>query len=138
MANNNQLILLDLQNSVKNAEDVKRLLPKWNKEESNFPVDDIKQYIKMQFWEYSDFDFEMEELVKEYLPDFMLDIFFEMKEFRKNKRNELSSSVEFLSNLMGYPMKTQDDKAFCLYNYMFQRYFENSQLNKGDKNEQQN
>ena len=57
MANNNQLILLDLQNSVKNAEDVKRLLPKWNKEESSFPVDDIKQYIKMQFWEYSDFGF---------------------------------------------------------------------------------
>lgn len=134
MSNNNQMILLDLgQATDNNAEVVKRLLPKWKKEESDFPVDDIMKYIKMQFWKYEEFDFEMEILIKEYLPDFMLDIFFEMKEFRKNKRNELSSSVEFVSKLNGYPMETQDDKAYCLYNYMFLRYFENSQLNKGDK-----
>ena len=130
MTNNNQMILVDLGQANNNAEAVKRLLPKWKKDESDFPVDDIKKYIKMQFWEYKDFDFEMELLIKEYLPDFMLDIFFEMKEFRKNKRNELSSSVEFMAKLNGFPMETQDDKAFCLYNYMFLRYFENSQLNK--------
>ena len=133
MSNNNQMILLDLSQANNNAEAVKCLLPKWKKDESDFPVDDITQYIKMQFWEYKDFDFEMELLIKEYLPDFMLDIFFEMKEFRSNKRNEISSSVEFMAKLKGYPMETQDDKAFCLYNYMFLRYFENSQLNKGDK-----
>lgn len=130
MSNNNQMILLDLGQANDNAKAVKRLLPKWKKDESDFPIDDIKKYIKMQFWEYKDFDFEMELLIKEYLPDFMLDIFFEMKEFRKNKRNELSSSVEFMAKLNGFPMETQDDKAFCLYNYMFLRYFENSQLNK--------
>lgn len=130
MSNNNQMILLDLGQANNNAEAVKHLLPKWKKDESDFPVDDITQYIKMQFWEYKDFDFEMELLIKEYLPDFMLDVFFEMKEFRSNKRNELSSSVEFMAKLKGYPMQTQDDKAFCLYNYMFLRYFENSQLNK--------
>ena len=130
MSNNNQMILIDLGQANNNAEAVKRLLPKWKKDEFDFPVDDITQYIKMQFWEYKDFDFEMELLIKEYLPDFMLDIFFEMKEFRSNKRNELSSSVEFMAKLKGYPMETQDDKAFCLYNYMFLRYFENSQINK--------
>ena len=131
MSNNNQLILLDLQKANDNAEAVKRLLPKWNKTEEPFPEETIMQYIKMQFWEYKDFDFEMEELIKEYLPGYMVDIFFEMKEFRRNKRNEISSSVEFMAQLKGYPMQTQDDKAFCLYNYMYLRYFNNSQLKQG-------
>lgn len=130
----NQNILNELMHANNNATAVKEYLPQWDKSEQ-FPVDTLKQYIKMQFWEYKDFDFEMEEIVKEYLPDFMTDVFFEMKEFRRNKRNELSSSVEFMSKLNGYPMETQDDKAFCLYNYMFLRYFENSQLNKGDKDD---
>lgn len=129
MQQTNQNILNELMHANNNATAVKEYLPQWDKSES-FPVDTLKQYIKMQFWEYKDFDFEMEEIIREYLPDFMTDVFFEMKEFRKNKRNELSSSVEFMSKLNGYPMETQDDKAFCLYNYMFLRYFENSQLNK--------
>lgn len=129
MQSTNQNILNELMHANNNATAVKEYLPQWDKSES-FPVDTLKQYIKMQFWEYKDFDFEMEEIVREYLPDFMTDVFFEMKEFRKNKRNELSSSVEFMSKLNGYPMETQDDKAFCLYNYMFLRYFENSQLKK--------
>ena len=133
----NQNILNELMHANDNATAVKEYLPQWDKSEP-FPVDTLKQYIKMQFWEYKDFDFEMEEIVREYLPDFMTDIFFEMKEFRRNKRNELSSSVEFMSKLNGYPMETQDDKAFCLYNYMFLRYFENSQLNKGDKDASNN
>ena len=123
----NQNILNELMHANDNATAVKEYLPQWDKSEP-FPVDTLKQYIKMQFWEYKDFDFEMELLIKEYLPSFMLDIFFEMKEFRSNKRNELSSSVEFMAKLNGFPMETQDDKAFCLYNYMFLRYFENSQL----------
>lgn len=129
MSQNNQLILIDLSTSTTdNAEKIKKLLPKWDTSEQ-FPEDTLMQYVKMQFWKYTDFDFEMELLIKEYLPKFMLDVFFEMKEFRSNKRNELSSSVEAMSKIMGYPMETQDDKAFCLYNYKFQQYFNNSQLN---------
>lgn len=131
--NNNQLILLDLSNSSEdNAEVVRRLLPKWKESESAFPDETLMQYIKMQFWDYKDFDFDMEMIVTDYLPDFMRDVFFEMKEFRSNPRNEVSSSVEMFARLMGYPMETQNDKAFCLYNYMFRRYFDNSQLNKNE------
>lgn len=126
----NQEIITLLKTAATNANAVKDLLPKWDKSES-FPKDDLETCIKMQQWEYKDFDYEMELIVKEYLPDFMLDVFFDMKEFRSNSRNELTSSCITMSKMYGYPMETQDDKAYCQYKYSFMKYYENSRLNKG-------
>lgn len=129
----NQEIITLLKTAATNAYAVKDLLPKWDKSES-FPKDDLETCIKMQQWEYKDFDYEMEMIVKEYLPDFMLDVFFDMKEFRSNSRNELTSSCITMSKMYGYPMETQDDKAYCQYKYSFMKYYENSRLNKGEQN----
>ena len=130
----NQEILTLLKTAATNAYAVKDLLPKWDKSES-FPsdFDTLKTCIKMNTWFYNDFDYEMELLVKKYLPDYMLDVFFDMKEFKSNNRNELTSSCRLISKTRGYPMETQDDKAFCQYDYSLRKYFEHSIINQGNK-----
>lgn len=105
-----------------NAKAVKELLPQWNKEEP-FPVVDALAYIRMQEWTYDTFGYAMEKVITNNLPEWFLRVFFDMKEFRSNKRNELASTCVLVSKMKGYPMKTQDDKAFCLYNYALQKYY---------------
>lgn len=120
MSNND--IIKELQYADNNAEAVKKYLPSWNKAEA-FPKDCLETCIKMHTWTYEDFSFKMERLITEYLPAFMLRVFFDMKEFRSNSRNELTSTCTALSKVQGYPMKTQDDKAFCQFKYSFSKYF---------------
>lgn len=130
----NAEILMNLQSAENNAEAVSKYLSQWNKDEQ-FPlntVDEARRYIKMHVWKYEDFDFEMERITKDNLPNFMLDVFFELKEFRSHPKNEVSSSVEVLSRMLGYPLETQNDKAFALYAYVFNKYFNNSRLNPNE------
>jgi len=115
-------IIKELRESADNASAVKALLPQWNKDQS-FPMECIKECIKMQKWFKNDFDYKMEKLIREYLPEFMIQVFFDMKEFRSNSRNELTSTCEAISKIKGYPMETQDDKAFCQYEYSFEKYY---------------
>lgn len=128
----NQKILQALQNSEysENAKTFTSQIGKWDKSET-FPYKDLKQYLKLHQWEYNDFNFENELLIQEFLPAFVLDIFFAMKEFRDNSRMELTSVQETYARIYGYPHKTQDEKAFCLYEYLFNRYYENSEI-KGE------
>lgn len=130
----NQEIITLLKTAACNEHAIKEILPKWDESES-FPsdFDTFKVCIKMNKWFYNDFDYEMELLVKRYLPDYMLDVFFDMKEFKSNSRNELTSSCRLISKTRGYPMETQDDKAFCQYDYSLRKYFEHSILNQGNK-----
>lgn len=127
----NQEILTLLQTAACNEYAMKEILPKWDESEP-FPsdFDILKMCIKMNKWHYEDFNYEMELLIKKYLPDYMLDVFFDMKEFKSNSRNELTSSCRLMSKLRGYPMETQDDKAFCQYDYSLRKYFEHSIINK--------
>jgi hypothetical protein len=127
----NQEILTLLKTAATNTYAVKEFLPLWDKSES-FPkdFDTLKLCIKMNTWLPEDFDFDMETLVKEYLPDFMLDVFFDMKEFMSNPRNELTTTCRAQSKLYGYPMDTQADKAFCQYDYSLRKYYEHSIINK--------
>lgn len=129
MLESNQKILEDLKLNGGNASAVRVDLNLWDHVDE-FPKDDLMTAIKMHKWKYEDFDFEMERLFRNVLPDFMLDIFFDVKEFRSNSRNELTSSAETYSKIMGYPIETQDDKAYCQYQYSFSKYYENSMLNK--------
>lgn len=121
----NQEILEKLESTSddENARVVKELIGSWDKSES-FPIDQAKRYVKMQQWSYDKFSFAMELEIKKTFPQWFLKVFFDMKEFRSNPRNELTSSCETLSKINGYPMKTQDDKAFCQYDYSLRKYFE--------------
>ena len=127
----NEQILEQLSVADDNAAAVKDLLPQWgNADDFPLTVETFKQYIKMHKWDYQDFNFEMELVIKKYLPDYMLDVFFDMKEFRSNPRNELTSTGRTFAKICGFPMETQDDKAFCQYEYSFRKYYDNSRLNK--------
>jgi hypothetical protein len=124
MTRNEEILdTLESTNNDFNAEEVKSLIGLWDKSEP-FPIDQAKRYIKMQEWSYKQFGFTMELELKKTLPHWFLKVFFDMKEFRSNPRNELTSSCEALSKINGYPMKTQDDKAFCQYDYSLRKYFE--------------
>ena len=83
----NQQIIEQLKNATDNASAVKALLPQWDKSEV-FPEEELETCIKLHKWFYNDFDYEMELILKNYLPQWMMDVFFDMKEFRSNSRNE--------------------------------------------------
>jgi len=125
MSNRNTEILEILEgcNGDENAAQVKEIIGLWDKTEA-FPVDQAKRYIKMQEWSYNKFGFSMEFEIAKTLPKWFLKVFFDMKEFKSNPRNELTSTCETLSKINGYPMKTQEDKAFCQYDYSLRKYFE--------------
>lgn len=124
MSNRNKEILEILEgcNGDENAGQVKEILQLWDKSEA-FPIDQAKRYIKMHEWSYDKFGFTMERAFDKVLPDWFLRVFFDVKEFRSNPRNELTSTCEAMSKIQGYPMKTQDDKAFCQYDYSLRKYF---------------
>jgi hypothetical protein len=124
MSKNTEILeILEGCNGDENAAQVKEIIGLWDKSE-NFPVDQAKRYIKMQEWSYNKFGFSMEFEIAKTLPKWFLKVFFDMKEFKSNPRNELTSSCEALSKINGYPMTTQEDKAFCQYDYSLRKYFE--------------
>ena len=82
----------------------------------------------MNEWTYEDFCYETELVIGKYLPKFCLDMFFEVKDFRRNSRNELTSSQEAFARLMGLPYNTQDEKALCVYKFAISRFYNNSEL----------
>lgn len=114
-----------------NAEVFKQVICDWDVSDP-FPADQLKRYIRFAEWTYKDFDYENELLVAKYLPDYCHDIFFKMKIFRENRRNELSSTQVVFSKMMGFKFETQDEKAACLYEYWLQAFYENSQIHKKD------
>lgn len=93
-----------------------------------FNLETFKSCIRMHEWYKDDFDFEMEQLVSKYLPDWIRDVYFQLKEFRANRRNELTSVQEGFARMMGFPYETQNEKAFVVFNYAIQRYYESSEI----------
>lgn len=126
MTNDN--ILLQLKENYGNAQSVKKYLSRWNKDESEFPMNDVFTYIQMNTWEYEDFSLRVENIIRQVLPDYMLDVFFRMKQFKSNSRNEMLPNEETYGKVMGYPFKTQDDKAFTIYRFAVSDYYERSIL----------
>lgn len=124
MSKNTEILeILEGCNGDENAAQVKEIIGLWDKSEA-FPVDQAKRYIKMHEWSYNKFGFSTEFEIAKTLPKWFLKVFFDMKEFKSNPRNELTSTCETLSKINGYPMKTQEDKAFCQYDYSLRKYFE--------------
>ena len=123
MSKNPEILeILEKCNGDENAAQVKEIIGSWDKSEA-FPVDQVKRYIKMHEWSYNKFSFSMESEIAKTLPKWFMNVFFDVKEFRSNPRNELTSTCETMSKIQGYPMKTQDDKAFCQYDYSLRKYF---------------
>ena len=126
-----------------NYETFCELISQWNKNESEFPNDlEVKKYIKLDKWSKEELEkIKTEMLIKQYLPDYFLDIYFEMKEFRYNPRRELTSSQRGYARLMGYNLdfienetkeERQNRKAAVVYDWSISKYLNDSKLNKGD------
>lgn len=125
---NNIEILKHLEDEYGSASAVKTYLSQWNKDESQFPIEEVFRYIQFNTWEVEEFSFRVENIIRKVLPDYMLDVFFKVKEFKSNSRNELLPCEEVYAKVMGFPAKTQDDKAFVTYRYHFHNYYERSKL----------
>lgn len=119
-----------------NAEMVRLCISDWDNGQFFFPHVELRRYIRFAEWTAKDFNFENEMLIQKYLPDFVHDIFFEMKEFRENSRRELLSTQEAFGRMMGLPYKTQDEKALVVYNYAYQKYYEDSKIHAQPEGEQ--
>lgn len=108
-------------------------LKQFDKTKSDFPNDKLIDYVRFDRWNYSDFNFENEMFIKDFFPQYVLDIFFAVKEFKKNSRTELLDDQETFAKLYNMPYKSQEEKANVVYHFVFNRYFENSNLNlKGE------
>lgn len=99
-----------------NAEQVALSLCEWDKSEA-FPIDELQRYVRFNEWTFEDFSFENENVIKDVLPAFVLDIFFMVKNFRSNRRNELTSDEKTYAQIKGLPYNTQDEKALCVYEF---------------------
>jgi hypothetical protein len=104
------------------------LLNQWDKNKSDFPIDRLTELVRFDKWKYSDFNFMNEQFITEFFPQFVLDIFFAVKEFKKNSRNELLHDQELFAQLYNMPVGSQEEKAKVVYEFSFQRYFENSNI----------
>ena len=133
MTNKELLEQLELRQEEVNGEDIeipklcsfngtqcKKYLAQWNNTESEFPMHEINKYIRMNEWQSGDFNTSMSIIFMTKLPKWFYAVYNGMENFLSNTRNELSSLVFSYAKLMGYPMNTQAEKAFCLYNYLIQ------------------
>lgn len=89
-----------------------------------FPMQDVKRYIRMNEWTAADFNPRSELIILRVLPRWMLLVYNMMKEFKASSRNELLSVQDTFARMMGYPTETASDKAFCVYDYAIQTYYE--------------
>lgn len=95
----------------------------WDVTES-FPVKDFKRYIRMNEWKTTDFNPRTELLIMKILPHWLHKVYLMMREFKASSRNELLSAQDAFARMMGYPTETPSDKAFCVYDYAIQMYYE--------------
>ena len=127
----NEEILDKLQQDIEyNADNQLSLLSQWNNNESEFPVDRLPELIRFDRYKYSDFNFDNEDIIRNKLPNYALDMYFAMKDFKKNSRNELLPDQELFAKLYSLPKATQDEKSTVVYKFIFSRYFGNSKINK--------
>ena len=144
---NNTEILNNLKNcnDEDNFKKCKELLPLWNNNESTFPSDlSVKNFIKLDKWSFEELNQISTELfINKYLAPHMKDVYYIMKEFRSNSRNELTYDQEAYAKIMGYNLDwnekendedRQNKKATILYEHSIYRFFNNSKL-KGNNND---
>lgn len=117
--------LLDSQNAEGNFDDYdarhphakicKEVLPLWDTQTCPWDHDSVVKYIRMDKWCAFDFSLAMEQIVMQYLPKYMHEVFQVMKLFKSNSRSEMISTVEDYARLEAWPRDTYEDKARCTY-----------------------
>ena len=89
-----------------------------------FPMTEVKRYIRMNEWTVKDFNPRIELIMMRVFPKWFYKTYLMMKEFKASSRNELLSAQDTFARMMGYPTETSSDKAFCVYDYALQLYYE--------------
>lgn len=105
-----------------NAETLDKVLPKWDNTESVFPLIDAYKYIKFDRWDYEDFTFHRESLIRKYLPQPMYPIFLTMKKFLSYPHNSLSSIQKAFAKFRGLRYDTYAEQAFVVYMEALEKY----------------
>ena len=81
-----------------------------------FPIEDVDKYIKIHQWHIlTGFTFEVERKLMSVLPKYFLNVFFEMKQFRTNPRNELLSFQEVFAKLYNLEKETFEQESLIVY-----------------------
>ena len=119
----NKEILDRLFNSDNNGKEVNECLGEWDTTEP-FPIADVKRYIKLNEWSREDFNTHIELIMGKVMPLWFFKVYLSMSEFVKSAHPELSNEQETFARLMGYPVKTESEKAFCYYDYAIHYYTE--------------
>lgn len=100
-----------------------KTMKNWDTNEP-FPMNEVKRYIRMNEWKAADFNPRSELIIMHILPHWFLKVYMMMKEFKASSRNELLSVQDAFARMVGYPTETASDKAFCVYEYAMQTYYE--------------
>lgn len=98
----------------------------WNTAEP-FPMNEVRRYVRLNEWKTADFNPRAELIVTHMFPRWFLMVYMMMKEFKASSRNELLSVQDAFARMMGYPIESPTDKAFCVYEYAMQTYYEGEQ-----------
>ena len=98
----------------------------WDSSES-FPMSEVKRYVRMNEWTAADFNPRAELILMRVFPKWFRKTYEMMREFKASSCNELLSAQDAFARMMGYPTKTNSDKAFCVYDYAIQMYYEGEQ-----------
>lgn len=118
----------------KNPSDIdifKTNIDQWDLSKGKVKVKDITKVIRFDLWTKKDFNYNNERRIAKYLPDYMLDIFFEMKELKKQPYLILNSFQMAYARLQNYPMNEENEKSYCAYMYFYDMYVNNSKIKKG-------
>ena len=118
----------------KNPSDIdifKTNIDQWDLSKGKVKVKDITKVIRFDLWTKKDFNYDNERRITKYLPDYMLDIFFEMKEIKKQPHLILNSFQMAYARLQNYPINEENEKSYCAYMYFYDMYVNNSKIKKG-------
>lgn len=99
----------------------------WDTSEA-FPMNEVKRYVRINEWKRDDFNPRTELIIMRAFPKWFYKAYLMMKEFKASSRNELLSAQDAFARMMGYPTSTASDKAFCVYEYAMQMYYEGEQI----------
>ena len=92
-----------------------------------FPMNEVKRYIRINEWVANDLNPRTELIIMRIFPKWFMKVYLMMKQFKSSSRNELLSVQDAFARMMGYPTTTASEKAFCVYDYAMQTYYEGEQ-----------
>jgi len=95
----------------------------WNSADE-FPMQEFKRYIRLHEWVAADFNPRVELILLKKFPRWLYLVYLAMKEFKASSRNELLAAQDAFGRMMGYPLETPAERAYCVYEYAIQMYYE--------------